>query len=96
MESYEFQAVGPRTKGAVVPRLPRKVSFDGERERAREEESGHGHERLKPFGALLPEVSIGFFISFQQVREDRLQMQYLVDVYTPSMQFLVRPQGIAV
>ena len=57
MESYEFQAVGPRTKGAVVPRLPRKVSFDGERERARKQQARHSHQSLEALGALLPQIA---------------------------------------
>ena len=69
MESYEFQAIGmiaPRSrKRTVISRLPRQIALDRERKCAREEESGHSHQSLKPFGPLFPEVSIGFFVGFQ-------------------------------
>ena len=57
MESYEFQAVGPRTEGAVVARLPRQIAFDGERKCPREEEARYGHQSLEALSSLLPQIA---------------------------------------
>ena len=57
MESYEFQAVGPRTKGAVVPRLPRQIAFDGERKCSSEQQARHGHQSLEALSSLLPQIA---------------------------------------
>ena len=89
VERHEFQAirvVAPRGgKGTVVSSLTRQIALDGERKCPREEEARYGHQSLEALGALLPEISVGFLVGFQQIREDRLQMQYLVDVDTPPV-----------
>ena len=86
VERHEFQAiwvVAPRRrKGTVVSRLPRKVPLYSKSECTREEKSRNRHERLEPFGPLFPEVSVRLFVSLQQIREDRLEVQYLVHVDT--------------
>ena len=69
VERHEFQAigvVGPRSgKRTVISRLTRQIALDGERKCPREEEARHSHERLEPFGPLLPQIAVRLFICLQ-------------------------------